>query len=571
MPSMLGGGPISDAERSANNARNQPWVVALALLAFLLLGYLFAGFHRFLPVWSPRRLFSWLPAEIFAGGSFRPRLVVSLTERYAPEFEIQFLLCQLAAAFICVYFAPLRWKRPLIVCWFLVTIGILFGPAVTLGLLAAHLFIYLVFHPRGPGARWIAGLAVALAGALLVGGDWHDPGRAAGVLFAAGFAGFAAVRVHERWAVPLLMRPGPGRVIRLVATHLPFVSVTLGTCLGGLLGTRLVAPLALVLFFWHYMRLLMYGVDVQDGLVPEKLPVLTYLSVFFSPATIDSWAYGVSTAQGYSYQTDRFLSQDKNRLVLKGLGLFALAAGYMAFGDLLVGGVVLLADRLGVVAYANLVFMLKRHLLTHDVATSTVLVTSLLDHLQWILLMGGLYHFNVGMWRLFGYDIDPYMHFPLLATNMVSLWGRLTYHFKEVLVRAFYYPVFLRLSRWPLWARTVVATMVAAGLANWLWVHLTETLLFAGLSGSSVVRALRMWPYFLLLGGGISVAQLWVNWRGRRRKPWSFDRRILLDVLAAYVTAQFYAMIHVFYYSYYITAGTVWDHWVIFLRGLGLA
>ncbi|MHC4092386.1 MAG: hypothetical protein ACYSVY_19295 [Planctomycetota bacterium] len=546
-------------------------MVALALLAFLILGYLFAGFHRSLPVWSPRSLFGWLPEMLFADGSFRSRLAVSLTERYAPEFEIQFLLCQLAAAFLCVYFAPLRWKRPLIVFWFLVTVGILFGPAVTLGLLATHLFVYLVFHPRGPGARWIAGLAVALAGALLAGGDWRDPGQAAGVLFAAGIAGFAAVRVHERWAVSLLMRPGPGRVIRLVATHLPFVSVTLATCFGGLLGRTLVAPLALVLFFWHYMRLLMYGVDVEDGLVPEKLPVLTYLSVFFSPATIDSWAYGISIAQGYSYQTDRFLSQDKNRLVLKGLGLFAIGAAYMAFGDLLVGGLVLLADRLGVVAYANLMFLLKRHLLTHDVATSTVLVTSLLDHLQWILLIGGMYHFNVGMWRLLGYDVEPYMHFPLLATNMVSLWGRLTYHFKEVLVRGFYYPVFLRLSRWPLWARTVAATMVAAGLANWLWLHLTEIFVFGGLSGESAARMLRMWPYFLLLGGGISVAQLWVNWRGRRRKPWSFDRRILLDVLAAYVTAQFYAMIHVFYYSMYFEAGSVWDYWVIFLRGLGLA
>jgi hypothetical protein len=215
--------------------------------------------------------------------------------------------------------------------------------------------------------------------------------------------------------------------------------------------------------------------------------------------------------------------------------------------------------------------LLGAHLVARDAAPATVLVSSLLGHLHWIFTLGGLFHFKVAIWRLLGYDVDPYLRFPLLATNLVTLWGRLTFYWKEVLVRGFYYPVFLRLARWPFWARSLAATLVAAGLANWLWAHLTELLIFGGMSGRSLSKALQLWPYFLLLAGGIGVAQLWVSFRGRRRRPWTFDRWLVTDLLAAYATTQFYALIHVFYYGQYLDLGAPADYWVMFLRAFGLA
>ncbi len=45
----------------------------------------------------------------------------------------------------------------------------------------------------------------------------------------------------------------------------------------------------------------------------------------------------------------------------------------------------------------------------------------------------------------------------------------------------------------------------------------------------------------------------------------------MTDFLAAYVTTQFYALIHVFYYSQFVEIGTPEDYWVMFLRAFGLA
>ena len=561
---------MTDEERAANAAGNAPSIVLLALACFAILAWFFTDLYRLVHLNGPMQVFSWLPQDYFQNGHFRPFLVVKLTDLYEPAAELRLLLLALAAAFVCVYFAPVRFKRPLIVFWFLLTASILFGPRPILGLLVSHLFIYVVFHPRGPGARWIAGGAAMGSVLLIAVDDWGDPKGVVLTLVIAGLLGEVASRVHSRWLTPLLTRGRAGRWIRLAATHLPLVVLVSGTLAGVASGTPLVAPLALILLFFHYMRLLMYGIDVQDDLVPPDLPLWTYLSVFFSPATIDSWPLGVTIAQGYSYQTDRFLSRHKNELVLRGLALFGIGLAYMALGPFVILELIELAQRLGVQAYPSMPHLLYRHLGSHDAATSTVLVTSLLHHVQWIFTVGGVFHFNVGMWRLLGYDVDPYMRFPLLATNMVTLWSRLTLHWRDVLVRGFYYPAFLRLFGRPLWLRTGIAALVAAGLANWLWAHLTENLAVAGMSTATFVKVLWMWPYFFFLAGGIAIAQVWMTLRGRRRRPWTFDRWIVTDVLAAYATAQFYGMIHIFYFAPFMDTGAPGDAWLLFLRGFGL-
>jgi hypothetical protein len=100
---------------------------------------------------------------------------------------------------------------------------------------------------------------------------------------------------------------------------------------------------------------------------------------------------------------------------------------------------------------------------------------------------------------------------------------------------------------------------------------ISELLTWDGMTTDSLGKAFHMWPYFFFLAGGIGIAQLWVTWRGRRRAPWTLDRWLVTDVLAAFVTTQFYAVIHVFYYAQYVNLGTPADYWVMFLRAFGLA
>jgi D-alanyl-lipoteichoic acid acyltransferase DltB (MBOAT superfamily) len=70
--------------------------------------------------------------------------------------------------------------------------------------------------------------------------------------------------------------------------------------------------------------------------------------------------------------------------------------------------------------------------------------TTLIALMKWTFSWGGVMHFKVGLWRVCGYKIDPYFNFPWLSTNLVALWSRFTFHYREFLVRAFYYPVFFR-------------------------------------------------------------------------------------------------------------------------------
>ena len=51
------------------------------------------------------------------------------------------------------------------------------------------------------------------------------------------------------------------------------------------------------------------------------------------------------------------------------------------------------------------------------------------------------------------------------------------------------------------------------------------------------------------------------------RKPWTFDKYIGWDFLSAYVTLQYFAMIHIFVYT--VPQATLADNIRIFLTGLG--
>ena len=75
----------------------------------------------------------------------------------------------------------------------------------------------------------------------------------------------------------------------------------------------------------------------------------------------------------------------------------------------------------------------------------------------------------------------------------------------------------------------------------------------AGLYDGSTPRVwasvLRTTPYYILLGLGIGITQIWLMSRGRgRRRPWTIDGRLPLDVAAVVATFAFFILIRPFHH-----------------------
>jgi hypothetical protein len=215
-------------------------------------------------------------------------------------------------------------------------------------------------------------------------------------------------------------------------------------------------------------------------------------------------------------------------------------------------------------------WLVRSHAAGLELGTGSVLLSTLLYQVGLLLIWGGALHFKVGLWRVMGYDVDPYFRFPFLATNLVSLWTRFTFHYREFLVRAFYYPVFFRLAGRKTWLRVSVATLAAVGVGNLVWGHVVELMYYDGMLFRNFAGMFRAWPYFLLLTLGITGTELWLLWKPRRlrRKPWTWGWRIGLDVAAAYVTIQFYSLLHIFLFP--VAGAGFWDHVAVFLKGVGI-
>ena len=196
-----------------------------------------------------------------------------------------------------------------------------------------------------------------------------------------------------------------------------------------------------------------------------------------------------------------------------------------------------------------------------------MLLTALLDLVRILLTFAGIVHFKVAVWRICGYNIAPYINKPWLATNLMAFWTRYAYYYREFLVRAFYYPVFFRFSRLHAGFRILIASLAAAGLGN-LITHMMKQNLQHGMQLQSVSYVLDTSMYFLLLGLGIAVSMIFMRRRRRRRKAWTFDRWFAVDLLAAYVTIQYFALIHVF--ARPTEASTFQDLLVLFMLGLGI-
>jgi hypothetical protein len=291
--------------------------------------------------------------------------------------------------------------------------------------------------------------------------------------------------------------------------------------------------------------------------------------VFFSPALLANWYHIPYVGQGYSYLSSRFLCEDKNRTVLAGARLLLVAFFYLVLGRWAVWvSVSTAAALLHIPVYRYVEQLIAEHHQGTRFATGTVLLSTLFEQVRVFLLLGAITHFRVGVWRLLGYKVDTQYDRFWRSTNLVALWGRWAYHYREFLVRCFYYPCFFRFFKKNLLLRVFVATMVATVVGNHLWGHVPEVLLLERSTWPRLVLVLRRWPYFLLLGLGIALTQAYLVRKGRTRWPWTRDRWLPVDVLCAYLTFQFFALIHIF--ARPRPDMSLWELAKLFLQGFGI-
>ncbi len=569
MPGLLTNVPVTDEARRKND-RHKAIVVLLVLAVFSVYLYLFTHVADSVGIPRPQELAARLGITVQhvfdSDRNVDSNIAISLTQRFdTNDDERLVFFLFLAGSFLCVYFVPVACKQPVLVLCAVTLIGLLYGPKATGGLLLAHLAVYLILHPRRDDDLIFSGsFGLLLYYVVFHGRDYGLGGLALAVLLP-----IASIPVYRFLVLWLLERRWWAEFLPTAVIHSAILTVGVSSLIEGLSGVTWTLPLGLLLFFWQWERLIMYHVDYKDGSVPRDLRFYDYLAVFFHPGAINNWNWGVTIGQGYAYVRNSFLCQDKNRLVLSGLKMMGIALCYLLCWDWIRHFLVSFFESHGVAVHNAYTRDLVWYFVDGGaVTTRSVLATTFLDLCRWTMIWGGVVHFKVGLWRLFGYRVDPYFNRPWLSTNLVTFWTRFTFHYREFLVRAFYFPVFFRFFRKHRNLRVITATMAAAGVGNLVWGHIPERIYYQGMEYENLSYVLGTWPYFLFLGVGIGLTQIYLLHRKRRRKPWTWDRWILGDFVAAYATLQFFALITIF--ARPVPESTVGDLFRLFWVGFGI-
>jgi len=567
----LRGTAIAPEQQRANDRAFRPATLFTFFALVLAYAYLLTHLGTDLGLPAPAQVFrypaQWMSYTFDADGNIDSQLYVDSVTRFDLDDARLILLGVISAAFVCSYLFPLQYKQPALVFWFLVGFAALYGLPDAALLLAAHLSVYLCLH--GPFRR--SNLPALLVGPLIFWSqqpaDLSVPSQILGLIL----SGLMSLTVCRTLVFHGLGGDGvlSGWVRRLIP-HIAMLTVYAGIAANVRNGSVWTFGFGLLFFLFQWARLIVYAIDYHEGSVPRDLRIWDYLSVFLSPATIANHHYAPYVAQGYSYLASKYLCRDKNAIIADGLRLWAIALMYLVFGNWAVEGVVRYAqESWQLPVYAYISQMIDDYVQGTPMSTPTVLLSTLLDQINVFLLWGAVLHFKVGTWRVFAYDVDPQYNRPWLATNLATLWGRFAFHYREFLVRVLYYPVFFRCAKQPVVVRVSAAIMIATVLGNPFWGHAPAKLLYDGVTWPNFFQLiLRAWPYYVLLGLGITLSQLYLMKRVRTRKPWTRDKRLGLDILCCYLTFQYFSLIHIFIRTR--ADSVLMDHVRLFLIGLGI-
>ncbi len=544
----FGGRPVSDAERREND-RHDYRVVLLVLATLSGVAYLWSDWMVRLPLpgiaWLGNH--SWLKWS-FPEGHFAEQVWIDPRAVPLADQPQRLLVLGLAAVgFLFAYYLPPRIKKIPLVLLALLGIGWAFGPRALAALLGTHGIAFLTFHPTTRRAVTVPlSTTVAASAALFFltpGTEWAKPGQ----LILASAVGAPAVYLIYSQLYRRLLRTSARPVLQACVAHSSVIYLFLGVAWNAATDSILFLPLGLVLFFWQWERLIFYYVDLCNDRVPRDLSPWEYFATFFNPAFLVNFNWIVSIGKGYSYVHNSFLARDKNRIVLSGLKLIALSVLAFFLRPQILLLIASVFRKLGATVYDSFFDMLTVLAAGEPLGFLSAWSGLTLEFFSFYLLWTGVAHLKVGLWRLFGYDLEPYFQAPFLSTNLVALWRRYTFYYREFLLHAFYYPVFFRFFKKRPLVRTFVATMAAAGFGNFVYGHMVEGFLYEGATVAELLSQLRTIPFFVLFGTAIGAVAVFMQLRGRRaRRPWTGGWRTATDVASMLLTFGAFMIIRMF-------------------------
>ena len=287
--------------------------------------------------------------------------------------------------------------------------------------LIASFFVAAVHHtlPRPWRSPWLIGASLVFLG-------WFMAPEIA--VFAVGFT----VLFHQLVYTPLLPARArlPAGGILLVGVFLPavFSGILLPHAEGALVRSDKIAVFFLVILFKKACYALYeqrHGTTLtatQSAVYFLSLPFLLGKAIVIAPSNLFAGEDRISPLEA--------MASGARTLALAALHLLGFAALLLAPVHLIVTGWLVLD-------LANLSWF-------------TVYTAIAFNYVALYLFRYGWEQMAVGGARLLGYDIADNYANPLAARDYADFWRRWNIHFREMIVRIFYYPTVLKLSRrWP--------------------------------------------------------------------------------------------------------------------------
>ncbi len=153
--------------------------------------------------------------------------------------------------------------------------------------------------------------------------------------------------------------------------------------------------------------------------------------------------------------------------------------------------------------------------------------------------ISGQFHLIIGMLCLFGFNLPETHHLYYLASSFNDYWRRINIHWKDFMMKVFYYPVFFKLRRWGTTPGIVFATIFVF-FCTWL-LHSYQWFWLRG-SFPLTWQDAFFWGIFGLL---VIANSLYEAKCGRQRTlgthTWTFRRAVALTIRTIGVFATLYA------------------------------
>lgn len=515
--------------------------LVISLFAFAVWGVVFSDFSGFEAWLAAKELPDWLENFISIWANFQVDYWINLIRlRVDSALTLKELLIwefSIIGIFLASYFSPSKWRPSLHQLGFWLVFLLVYPWQFALFFLFLIYVFYVMSHPDGlkitPHALALVGGTVIVA--LLAGGAEERIAIVSTGIVAALF-----------WWMQRASRDGLSwmrlRAPTIVPTTLFFVAVFFSKPIfaGSVNGWQ--SAIALFLFLNFGLRMLFHYFEQRDGQIGRSMEFSTFLNHFAMLPDFIFPVWWLHPGQGVHYLKTVYLRRPYEEIILDGVKSLLVGILYLAvFVPLPFVLLTILSTSMGY-SYPLLGELYEAYLLEKPVPFMSFILATIWGFVLFSSSLLGVLHFKVGLYRLFGYDIESYTRFPWIATTFPDFWKRYGYHYMQMILRGYYLPVFLKLRNYPLKLRIAVAAAYAFFVGQFV------TWSIYRMDGLNVYKFA---PYFLLL----SIATIVSFWWGAvprsdvtPREPWTLDWQLPLDVAKVIGIFLFFAIAHLFYH-----------------------